>query len=402
MAKTKRGGTQLAEPEGMDAVTLETTTTNRQRADRDALGVYLDSAGAYPRLDADAERAALQRLVELRRDRWTAFLAPSVAELVLAWVAKQPDLDKKFDELNLDAARLEDVIETLAQGDRGLGDAVGRALDRERDDDPLGLNTLDMTTRELDDYRTACRVADERYLRERNRFLCRNLRLVVTLASRHSHPRIPLADCVQEGNLGLIEAVERFDVERGTRFSTYAAWWIRHYVNHSVVTRGREIRIPTHLHRIFIKARRIEPTLTHRLGRPPTVVELGEAIDVEADKVKDAYRAMEYRGIALDAPTGDEDSRPVAETLESPEEPDLDRVIDDQRDILLSRDAFDVLDPRSKDILFKRFGLNGCEPQTLRELGDDYELSRERIRQIQNKSLRKLRRAIEEKRRLAS
>jgi RNA polymerase primary sigma factor len=387
------------------------------RNGRSALDLYLDRAGRYQRLSAEEERAALCDIVAHRIARWRALLScPSMTRAVLTYLV-QEDLDDRPQDtidhvleliavlerrpnvVNADAlSRATSLLaEALAAIDHGVGDHVAELLERfaAGDDHPFEVPASLLCSEVLNSYLRRVRSAQRKYLRLRNRFLCRNLRLVVKIATRYGNNRMSLADRVQEGNFGLLKAVERFDPARGTRFSTYAGWWIRHHITRALVNRGREIRIPAHLHRVFMKARAVEPDLRSRLGRDPTMEELAEAVGIDRDKVADAREAMELRAIGLETPTSDDDSRSVADTLEAPVYLDVGAELDAVRNIELATDAIASLEPMARDIVQRRFGLDGCEPWTLRRLGERYDLSRERIRQLQNKALRHIRDMID-------
>jgi RNA polymerase primary sigma factor len=208
-----------------------------------------------------------------------------------------------------------------------------------------------------------------------------------------------LADLIQEGNLGLMKAVERYDYRRGFRFSTYASWWIRHAISRALADKGREIRLPVHMidaqHRLA-KARR---ELTAKLGRTPTTEELAGATAMPADKIEKMRSWILDQSISLDRPVGDEDGRNLAEVLEDPEreasspsdELALEAMSQEVRSLL------DELKPIEADILRRRFGLDDDQELTLKEIGEKYNLSRERIRQLQEQALIKMRRALERK-----
>jgi RNA polymerase primary sigma factor len=231
---------------------------------------------------------------------------------------------------------------------------------------------------------------DAAYHEARNRFVCANLRLVVQIARRYARGWTSLADRVQEGNFGLLEAIERFDVDRGTRFSTYAVWWIRHCIQQALVQRGREIRIPPQMQRTFMNARRIEPGLRAALCRDVSLEELAAEIGVSAAKLADARSAIELRAVELPGPTGAPDPR-IHDVLSDLTQPDLDAVMDEARQRMVLHRALVELDPRSRDILHHHFGLDGGDPWTLRTIGERHHVSRERIRQIEKEALGQLR-----------
>lgn len=230
----------------------------------------------------------------------------------------------------------------------------------------------------------------------RNDFVKANLRLVVSIARRFNHGRMALADLIQEGNLGLIKAVERYDYRRGFRFSTYASWWIRHAISRALADKGREVRLPVHMidaqHRLT-KARR---QLTSALGRAPTSEELATATQMPLDKIEKMRSWLLEQSVSIDKPVGDEEGRVLGEVLEDPDRVAVSPTEDLEWEALTTevRDLLRELRPIEADILRQRFGLGTEQELTLKEIGDKYQLSRERIRQLQEQALGKMRRAL--------
>jgi RNA polymerase primary sigma factor len=230
----------------------------------------------------------------------------------------------------------------------------------------------------------------------RNQFLKANLRLVVSIARRFNHGRMALADLIQEGNLGLIKAVERYDYRRGFRFSTYASWWIRHAISRALADKGREVRLPVHMidaqHRLT-KARR---QLTGQLGRQPTSEELATATQMPVDKIEKMRSWLLEQSVSIDKPVGDDEGRVLGEVLEDPDREEVSPTGDLEWEALTTevRDLLRELRPIEADILRQRFGLGTEQELTLKEIGDKYNLSRERIRQLQEQALAKMRRAL--------
>jgi RNA polymerase primary sigma factor len=230
----------------------------------------------------------------------------------------------------------------------------------------------------------------------RNGFVKANLRLVVSIARRFNHGRMALADLIQEGNIGLMKAVERYDYRRGFRFSTYASWWIRHAISRALADKGREVRLPVHMidaqHRLT-KARR---QLTGQLGRQPTSEELAAATQMPLDKIEKMRSWLLEQSVSLDKPVGDDEGRVLAEVLEDPDREAVSPTEDLEWEALTTeiRDLLHELRPIEADILRQRFGLGTEQELTLKEIGDKYNLSRERIRQLQEQALAKMRRAL--------
>ncbi len=230
----------------------------------------------------------------------------------------------------------------------------------------------------------------------RNDFVKANLRLVVSIARRFNHGRMALADLIQEGNIGLMKAVERYDYRRGFRFSTYASWWIRHAISRALADKGREVRLPVHMidaqHRLT-KARR---QLTGTLGRQPTSEELATATQMPLEKIEKMRSWLLEQSISIDKPVGDDEGRVLGEVLEDPDREDVSPTGDLEWEALTTevRDLLHELRPIEADILRQRFGLGTEQELTLKEIGDKYNLSRERIRQLQEQALAKMRRAL--------
>ena len=217
-----------------------------------------------------------------------------------------------------------------------------------------------------------------------------NLRLVVNIAKRYAGGGLPLPDLLQEGNIGLIQAVKRFDYRRGFKFSTYSTWWIRQSITRSLSNDSRTIRLPVHVVEALRKIRKLVPEMANDLGRDPTSREVGDLVDLPPDRVAEIVRAGRST-VSLETPTGRDGDDPLLHYVEDgedigPEEGALNAVLRDD-----VAKALDVLMDRERQILEMRFGLNGKQSLTLDEIGDHFGLTRERIRQIQVEALGKLR-----------
>lgn len=336
-------------------------------------------------------------LVELRRKRWEAVLSePALLPALLRRI--EASLDERAEPLE----RLEAVIAGPDDERRAVAvtlaelleqhDANGELVEALAHDAPRA----ELPEAERDAYAQRVSRAMAEYCRARNRFVCANLRLVVKVADRYSGRWMSLADRVQEGNLGLLRAVERFDPQRGTRFSTYAVWWIRHAITRALVNRGRTVRVPAHLHVVFTKLRGVRASLEAELGRPATLPELAKRAEVPLDKAVAAVEAMELRSVSLEGPSDDEEGPAFPEHLGvGAPQAQIDAALDDRRNEALALHALQGLDPRERDIIEQRFALAGRPRVTLEALGRCYELSRERVRQLQNRALLTLRREVE-------
>jgi RNA polymerase primary sigma factor len=237
--------------------------------------------------------------------------------------------------------------------------------------------------------------AERRMVGLRNQFVKANLGLVVSVARRYQHGGLPLTDLIQEGNLGLIKAVTRFDHRRGFRFSTYATWWIRHAIGRALADKGRTVRVPVHVLEANQRIRKATRSLTSKLGRAPTAEELAAETEMEEDKLERTLSHAVGAEVSLDAHLGEDGDRERMEVFTLPEEEST--PLDDVMNKSLTEQVRGVLGTLSTieaDVLRRRFGLDGMNEVTLQEIANTYGLSRERIRQIQEKALGKVRKTL--------
>lgn len=387
----------------------------------DVLATYMRDVGRYPLMSPDEERERAERIVALRASIWRHVLGytPYVQAVADVIAAESDVAEGCVDEVatlrrTADALKLQRNVtnrKAFEAATTHLADRLAR-LDAEcllsdrltADLESLGhgqtrgssLNVRPPrdNSRPFAALLAAIRAASTAHTVERNRFAKANLRLVVRMAHRHRGSGLSVGDLVQDGNIGLLKAVDRFDPSRGFRFSTYASWWIRHTMRRAIVNRGRTIRLPQHLHTLANKVTRARRELQGRLGREPNPDELAAEAHTSIDKLALVDEALATRALSLDATTSDDDPRPVIELLAAPADRSPGEDLDLQRATARLQGAILELDPMSRDILRQRFGLDGGEPRTLAEIGDQYSLSRERIRQLQVAALGRMKRRL--------
>jgi RNA polymerase primary sigma factor len=293
---------------------------------------------------------------------------------------------KKIHQQDVDRRLLIDLITEfrwVAQGGQVALGARGQKLQ------------VNFKAKSFRDYHTKLRSMFRASQGARNEFVKANLRLVVSIARRFNHGRMPLSDLIQEGNIGLIKAVERYDFRRGYRFSTYASWWIRHSISRALADKSRTVRLPVHMLDAYHKVVRTTREFSSKLGRQPTTDEIGRSAGLTPEKVEKLQGYLLDHTLSLDRTISDDDDRRFIELIHDPDALAPTDKLSDQSVTLQVQQIFGELKSIEADVLRKRYGLEGVKEQTLKEIGATYKLSRERIRQIQEQALWKIRRALQ-------
>jgi RNA polymerase primary sigma factor len=365
------------------------------------LAIYLQEIAQIPLLSPEDEKSLAKTILTNELGVWQKLLSinallPEIWELSSA---ARPDRVQDFPVLPevvslsandfLDESTRSALAITIQSLDEDQS-ILSNSLDRFRklvfgDHLPAQLQCDENELLELERARGAARRARERFIRA-------NLRLTVSIARRYRNRDLPLIDLVQEGNLGLIKAVHRFDQTRGFRFSTYAHWWIRQAIERAVINRGRLIRLPVHIieqRRVLKKAHQ---QLVNESGEEPGIEALSELSGLEESKIMELQATGLGDALSLDEPLPDYPQRKLLDIIRDPEAPAIDDALIRENTAEKVRDLMKHLSENERDVLIKRFGLLGDDPLTLEEIGQEYGLSRERIRQIQVQGLQKMRR----------
>jgi RNA polymerase primary sigma factor len=365
---------------GLASPTPPVRNSRPPRTEPSAFRLYFNDLSTTKRLSPQEEISAALELRRLRRRLWETLLEEPSLRPAVVTAAASVLAPKAIPPLDSIAA----LARALAEADRDLRAAcASREAVYEHAEPGTGP-------------RKRCDEAFAELERARNAFVSANLGLVVVVARRYAHRGgLDILDAVQEGNAGLIKAVDRFDPQRGVRFSTYAIWWIRHSIGRALADRGTEIRVPAHLVERRQLLARTRAELERKHGRAPTTDELAEAVGLSRRKVDRALGASWEPARTFDVSTGRSCPLDVEGLPASTKEPG--RRLDDGTVTAAIHDLVETLPDMQRDVLLRRFGFDGGTGMTLREIGQVHGLSRERIRQLQNRALHTLRRHLRER-----
>ena len=415
----KRKNTELVagdvdQTEGQDPAKKKAATEN-------FLALYFREMAALSVLKPEEEFRAAKQIEALERTLWSHMLShprllPMLVKLLVAKLDPAPaELTRlrthgmqvaahstaksreRFNEMCLNCGEL---LHGMAQDRQLLVMVLGELKRISRGDRKLfnhGRAPVNIRSKSFLSYYHRAHALFTRAQRARNEFVKANLRLVVSIARRFNHGRMPLNDLIQEGNIGLIKAVERYDYHRGYRFSTYASWWIRHAISRALADKGRAVRLPVHMLDAYQKVSRAFRELSSRLHRPPTTEELGVYTKIGTVKVEKILGYMSDQNLSLDRTISEGDDRRFVEMLTDPDAVTAQDWLQERSMTDQVTQIMGDLKPIESDVLRKRFGLEATWEQTLKEIGDAYSLSRERIRQIQEQALGKIRVALRQR-----
>ena len=341
------------------------------------------------------KKSIIKDLIELGKQKGS-LTNDEIMEALGEMEFKPEELEKLYDTLEQMGVEINEDIETLDFDDIPVVDdkkADGSDADTATIDDPVKVYLKEIGRVPLlspeEEVELAIRIS-EGDVQAKKRLSEANLRLVVSIAKRYLGRGMQFLDLIQEGNLGLIKAVEKFDYTKGFKFSTYATWWIRQAITRAIADQARTIRIPVHMVETINKVKKVSTQILHEKGHEPSSEEIAEKLDISVEKVREIVRVAQ-EPVSLETPIGEEEDSHLGDFIPDSDTP---APADEASHALLKEQLEDVLrtlTPREAKVLRLRFGLEDGKSRTLEEVGTEFKVTRERIRQIEAKALRKLR-----------
>lgn len=338
--------------------------------------------------NSERKMQELEKIIEIYKDKKTI---------------SEDDLLNRMDRIQLDAKELDDVYDVLAkhgikvinvdEQEKINDQMLQKIMSEVNIDDSVKMYLKDIGRVPLlsapEELELAKLMSDgDEYAKQK--LIEANLRLVVSIAKRYVGRGMQFLDLIQEGNLGLMKAVEKFDYTKGFKFSTYATWWIRQAITRSLADQARTIRIPVHMVETINKLQKVSRTLLQKLGREPTQTEIAEAMGISEAKVVEIQK-IALDPVSLETPIGEEDDSHLGDFIEDKSTASQIEIAETKERKELIEEILTSLAPREAAVLILRYGLRDNKTRTLEEVGKEFDVTRERIRQIEAKALRKLR-----------
>ena len=346
----------------------------------------------------DSKKMPIAELIELGKSKGNKLTTQEIMNAMDDVDIDPEQMDKLYEALEAESIEIIDDFDANAFNDIDLvlettEPAAAASADGVTSDDPVKVYLKEIGRVPLlsaeEEIELAIRIMDGD-AQAKKRLSEANLRLVVSIAKRYVGRGMQFLDLIQEGNLGLIKAVEKFDYTKGFKFSTYATWWIRQAITRAIADQARTIRIPVHMVETINKVKKVSSQLLHKNGHEPMAEEIAEELGMPVDKVREIMRVAQ-EPVSLETPIGEEEDSHLGDFIPDDEAP---APADAASHTLLKEQLGDVLStltPREAKVLRLRFGLEDGRPRTLEEVGKEFDVTRERIRQIEAKALRKLR-----------